>query len=124
MLQLTQKETDLLKDMKDQERLCADKYTRHAQCACDPQLKNLFSQIATVENEHWNTLDQICRGTVPVPSGVVRRSLSLPPRTPPAVPLNATTNISAPTLWRPKSMRLICTTPAFLNSPTPTFEAF
>ncbi|MBQ1217397.1 MAG: spore coat protein [Clostridia bacterium] len=69
MLQLTQKETDLLKDMKDQERLCADKYTRHAQCACDPQLKNLFSQIATVENEHWNTLDQICRGTVPVPSG-------------------------------------------------------
>ena len=69
MLQLTQKETALLKDMKDQEQLCIDKYTRHAQCAKDPQLKNLFSQMATTENEHLNTLNQICSGTVPSPSG-------------------------------------------------------
>ncbi len=69
MLQLTQKETSLLQDMKDQEKLCADKYTRHAQCANDAQLKNLFSQMAATENEHLNTLNQICSGTVPSPAG-------------------------------------------------------
>lgn len=69
MLQLTQKETELLKDMKDQEQLCADKYTRHAECAKDAQLKNLFSQMAATENEHLNTLNQICSGTVPSPAG-------------------------------------------------------
>ena len=65
MLQLTQKETDLLKDMKDQERLCADKYTRHAQCACDPQLKKLFSQLAQQEAQHLQTIHQMESGTVP-----------------------------------------------------------
>lgn len=69
MLKLTQKETELLKDMKDQEQLCADKYTKHAECAKDAQLKNLFSQMAATENEHLNTLNQICSGTVPSPSG-------------------------------------------------------
>lgn len=69
MTQLTQKETDLLKDMKDQEQLCIDKYTKHAQCASDAQLKNLFSQMAATENEHLNTLNQICSGTVPSPAG-------------------------------------------------------
>lgn len=69
MIQLTKKETDLLKDMKDQEQLCIDKYTKHAQCASDAQLKNLFSQMATTEREHLDTLNQICSGTVPSPSG-------------------------------------------------------
>ena len=69
MTQLTQKATDLLKDMKDQEQLCIDKYTKHAQCASDAQLKNLFSQMAATENEHLNTLNQICSGTVPSPAG-------------------------------------------------------
>ena len=41
----TQKETSLLKDLKDQEQLCVDKYMRHAENACDPQLKKLFSQL-------------------------------------------------------------------------------
>ncbi len=69
MLQLTQKETDLLKDMKDQEQLCIDKYTKHSDCAKDPQLKNLFSQLATSERSHLDTLNQICSGTVPSPGG-------------------------------------------------------
>ena len=69
MLQLSQKEKTLLQDMKEQEQLCIDKYTKHAQCAKDPQLKNLFSQMATTENEHLNTLNQICSGTVPAPAG-------------------------------------------------------
>ncbi len=62
-MQLTQKEKDLLKDMKDEEQLCIDKYTRHAQVAHDAQLKNLFSCIAQVEREHLNTLSSIESGS-------------------------------------------------------------
>lgn len=67
-MQLTQKETSLLKDLKEQENLCADKYAKHAECAKDAQLKNLLSSLSTVEREHYNTLTQIESGTVPAPS--------------------------------------------------------
>ena len=67
-MQLTQKETSLLKDLKDQENLCADKYAKHASCANDAQLKNLLSSLSTVEREHYNTLSQIESGTVPAPT--------------------------------------------------------
>lgn len=63
-MQLTQKETELLKDLKGQEKLCADKYTKYSESAIDPQLKNLFSQIAGVERQHLNTIEQIESGTV------------------------------------------------------------
>ena len=62
-MQFTQKEKDLLKDMKDEEQLCIDKYTRHAESAHDAQLKNLFSCIAQVEREHLNTLTSIESGS-------------------------------------------------------------
>ena len=48
-MQLTQKETSLLKDLKTQEKLCVDKYTQYSADARDPQLKTLFSDIAAVE---------------------------------------------------------------------------
>ena len=67
-MQLTQKETTLLKDLKDQEQLCIDKYTKHAGCAVDPQLKALFNGIAGTEKKHLETLIQIENGTVP-PAG-------------------------------------------------------
>ena len=67
-MQLTQKETELIKDLKDQEQLCIDKYTKHAACAVDPQLKSLFSGIAETEKKHLDTLTQIENGTSP-PSG-------------------------------------------------------
>lgn len=68
-MQLTQKEKDLLKDMKDEEQLCIDKYTRHSQTAHDAQLKNLFSCIAQVEREHLNTLSSIESGSSSQGSG-------------------------------------------------------
>ena len=68
-MQLTQKETELLKDLKTQEKLCADKYTEYSQSAKDPQLKNLFSQIAGVEQQHLKTIEQLESGTVPTPGG-------------------------------------------------------
>lgn len=64
-MQLTQKETGLLKDLKDQENLCAEKYAKHASCAYDAQLKNLLSSLSAVERGHFDTLMQIESGNTP-----------------------------------------------------------
>ena len=67
---LTAKEQSLLKDMKDSEQLCIDKYTRGADAAHDGQLKNLFSSLAENERTHLDMLTKIGEGTVPTtPSG-------------------------------------------------------
>ena len=65
-MQLTQKEISLIKDLKDQEQLCIDKYTKHAGCAMDSQLKALFTGIAGTERKHLEMLTQIEGGMVPV----------------------------------------------------------
>ena len=62
---LTPKETALLKELREQENICAEKYSRYADEACDGQLKNLFHQIAQTERNHMQTLDSICSGNVP-----------------------------------------------------------
>lgn len=64
-MQLDQKETSLLKDLKDQEKVCVEKYTKYASEACDGQLKNLFMQIAQTEQGHYDTIEQIMSGTMP-----------------------------------------------------------
>ncbi len=64
-MQLTQKEQSLIKDLKDQEKLCVDKYTKHAAAAHDPQLAALFRQIAGVEQQHYNTLTAMEAGNPP-----------------------------------------------------------
>ena len=66
---LTQKEATLIKDLKGQEQLCIDKYRKHAECANDPQLKQLFTKLAGVEQEHLNTLNQIENGAAPAAGG-------------------------------------------------------
>lgn len=68
-MQLTQKECTLLKDLKDNEQLCIDKYTKHSEVAHDPQLKNLFSSLAEDERKHLDALAQIENGTVPTGNG-------------------------------------------------------
>ena len=68
-MSLTQKEDTLIKDLKDQEKLCIEKYTKHASCAKDGQLKNLFSMIAQVESGHLATLDKITNGETVTLSG-------------------------------------------------------
>lgn len=72
---LTQKESTLIKDLKGQEQLCIDKYSRHAECATDPQLKQLFNRIADVEREHLNTLNQIENGGTPPAGGAKQSSI-------------------------------------------------
>lgn len=62
---LTQKEKELLKDLKAEEQLCVEKYTKHSDAAIDPQLKNLFSRIAQIERKHLELITQMESGTVP-----------------------------------------------------------
>lgn len=66
-MQLTQKESTLLKDLKGQEQLCIDKYTKHATAAKDSQLSALFTKLAGVEQHHLQMLTQIEGGSVPSP---------------------------------------------------------
>jgi len=66
---LTQKETMLLEDMKSQEKLCIEKYTRFGSEACDGNLKNLFNYMCSVEQKHLETLDKISAGQVPTVNG-------------------------------------------------------
>jgi len=64
-MNLSQKETSLLKDLRSQEQLCVEKYSKYANDARDGQLKNLFTQIGQTEQQHLQTLDQIDAGNVP-----------------------------------------------------------
>ncbi len=59
---LTQKETELLNDLKSQEQLCIEKYTKYQNDACDPTLKNLFGGILTTEQKHLQTVNEILSG--------------------------------------------------------------
>lgn len=52
----TQKETSLLKDLKNQEQLCVDKYGEYAARACDPDLRSLFEDIRRTEQQHLQTV--------------------------------------------------------------------
>ena len=71
-MQLTQKETALLKELKGQEKLCAEKYEKYSEAARDPQLKDLFSRIAAVERGHISTLTAIENGSAPAASGAAQ----------------------------------------------------
>ena len=69
-MQLTAKESSLLKELKGQEQLCIDRYTKAAGCAVDGQLKGLFTSLADTERQHLDTLTQIETGTCPaMPAG-------------------------------------------------------
>lgn len=59
---LTQKETSLLSDLKAQEQLCITKYDEYSTRACDPALKTLFSELASTERTHLDTLNRILGG--------------------------------------------------------------
>ena len=59
---LTQKEHGLLCDLKTQEQLCIEKYTKYENEACDPQLKTLFAKIKTTEQSHLDTVNRIMGG--------------------------------------------------------------
>ena len=61
-MNLTQKETTLLGDLKSQEQICIEKYNKYAGLAHDPELKNLFSTLEKNEQKHFDTINQILQG--------------------------------------------------------------
>ena len=66
---LNAKECGLVKDLKGQEELCIEKYSKYASEAGDSQLKELFTGIASAEKQHLSTLNSIEGGVVPQTSG-------------------------------------------------------
>ena len=83
-MNLTQKENTLLSDLKSQEQLCVDKYKEYSNMAHDPQLKNLFSDLAINEQKHLDTLPQILNG----------KEMTMPPQSPSAVQAKLQCNMS------------------------------
>lgn len=59
------KERYLLEDQKNHEKLCIQKYANYANLASDPNLKNIFKQNGQIEQEHYNTIDQLLKGQMP-----------------------------------------------------------
>jgi len=53
---LTNKEKTLIQDNLNAEYLCIRKYEQYAAMATDPQLKQVFSDLATKEQQHATTL--------------------------------------------------------------------
>ncbi len=56
---LTQKEASLIKELREQELLCIDKYSRSAAAASDTKLRDLFADIEQIERTHLSTLEGI-----------------------------------------------------------------
>ncbi|MDF2656696.1 MAG: hypothetical protein K0R19_3170 [Bacillota bacterium] len=48
-----------LEDLKTEEDLCVTKYSSYAQQAQDPQLSQLFNQLASAEQQHYDTINQL-----------------------------------------------------------------
>jgi Coat F domain. len=71
---LSQKENMLFQDQKSHEEMCIQKYTKYANEAQDPQLKQLFSMHASHEKQHLNTINQILNGQTPNMSGQNQQS--------------------------------------------------
>ncbi len=68
-MKLTEKEKLLLKDLKNSEEICIEKYGTYAERAEDPELKKLFETIRSKEIEHLSTIDSLMQGTVPMMGG-------------------------------------------------------
>jgi spore coat protein CotF len=79
---LTQKETNLLCDLKSQEEICIEKYKKYETDAHDPALKALFSGIRSAEESHLTTVTDIlagCEVTVGVAPSAVSAKLECAP---------------------------------------------
>lgn len=64
-MQLNQKQTMLLQDLKAQEEICIQKYNNYSSMSNSGELKNLFNDLSNAEKTHLNTLNDILNGNVP-----------------------------------------------------------
>lgn len=52
----------LLKDQLSHEEICIEKYRNYAEQAQDPQLKQLFNEYGSHEQQHYDTINQLLQG--------------------------------------------------------------
>lgn len=64
-MQLSQKEKTLLKDQQSMEEVCVEKYNKYAQQTQCAELKQLFTNLANQEQNHYNTVTQLLQGGQP-----------------------------------------------------------
>lgn len=64
-MNFSSKERTLLEDQKNHEKICIQKYSNYASLTSCPQLKNIFLQNGQIEQEHYNTIDQLLKGQMP-----------------------------------------------------------
>lgn len=62
---LTEKERTTIKDLQTQEETCIKKYEKYSQQAHDTELKALFQTLQKNEEQHYDSLAQVLKGTVP-----------------------------------------------------------
>lgn len=62
---LTEKETTTIRDLQTQEETCIKKYERYQKEAHDTELKSLFATLQKNEQEHYDSLSQVLKGSVP-----------------------------------------------------------
>lgn len=62
---LKEKEKTAIEDLQSQEKTCIEKYSKYANEAKDPELKQLFQTLAKEEQKHYDSLVQVLEGTVP-----------------------------------------------------------
>ena len=79
---LTEKENTILQDLQTQEKVCMEHYTLCANTAKDGCLKDLFSQIAKDEQEHFQLLGKLMDGEMPsiTPSPAASRADTYQPK--------------------------------------------
>lgn len=64
-MQLTEAETNVIRDLQTQEKTCVEKYRFYEASANDRQLKDLFHRIGNEEQEHFDSLSEVLKGDVP-----------------------------------------------------------
>ncbi|GAA0719610.1 spore coat protein [Clostridium malenominatum] len=67
---LTNKEKTLIEDNLNAEYLCIRKYEQYAALASDPQIKQVFTDLANKEREHANTLTGMLQGSNITPENI------------------------------------------------------
>lgn len=64
-MNFSNKERTLLEDQKNHEKICIQKYANYASLASCQELKGIFTQNGQIEQEHYNTIDQLLKGQMP-----------------------------------------------------------
>ena len=75
-MELSTKEKELLKDLRDQEKLCITKYDKYAASACSSELQTLFNSMAKVEREHHKTIVGMMDGKVESAPSAISNSMT------------------------------------------------